>query len=424
MKKQDIIRLIRAKAEKDMPDVLSKINLDTIEIIPETRPEKRRSWNLSRILSYSLSMIAFSIIAAFGINYLATNPTTNYTPLDNETEIIGFQAVSAASLLDSMDLTDLSYNIEPMALVTTDSFIESELPTIDQYLNMLEVTLGKTDAITYEAIASDREGYAYCIQIQSSDLTQNTYNFRFYFNRTDAVDETGIEGVIAYDDREFALNGTLYKSTGPIRSSFRAQIDAENYVNVEDRSTDTAQSFAYRIVKHGILTNESVLNVESVREHFQVSIQMMAQGKHLSMKVKKSATNDSFTIGYEVSNDTVDESGEIDVSLVYDNMMGKFVYRYNVRNNQSTGQSEFHGNRKWWQTNTTTTTTMIPDTDTTTNPGSGSNPTTTAPANTQTDPTQGSSGPTTSENTAPENTMPGQCPWCHSQISPIYLEKI
>jgi len=216
MKRKALYKIIQAKAMNDMPDILSKINLDAIEIIPETVKQKRASWNLSRVLSYSVSFVAFIIVAILGINIIIGGSQPNQTPLETDTELIGFQAVSAASLLEGMDLTDLSYNITPLAFSLDEtSIIESELPAINQYLSMLEITLGDSDAIAYDAIASDRGNYTFCIQFQSTDLTQNTYNFKFYYNQAETTNQTNITGIMAYDDREFVMTGIMYKTSEP-----------------------------------------------------------------------------------------------------------------------------------------------------------------------------------------------------------------
>ncbi len=408
MKRKALYKIIQAKAMNDMPDILSKINLDSIEIIPETVIQKRAHWNLTHVLSYSVSFAALIIIAVLGINVIIGSSQPNQTPLESDIELIGFQAVSAASLLEGMDITDLSYNVTPLAFTNDEiSIIESELPAIDQYLNMLEIALGDSNAISYEAIISDRGGYAFCIQFQSTDLTQNTYDFKFYYNQAETPNQTNITGVMAYDDREFVTTGIMYKNSGAVKSSFRAEVDQDTYVFVEDRSTSSVQAFAYRIVKHGIITNESVLNIESVKHQFRVKIHMSAQGKHLSLQVQKSAGNDAFTIDYEISNDVLESSGQIDVALEYDMMMHKYVYRYNVRNNQNTETTQYQGNRQWWKTTTTTTT---ENTTTAGNATSGNGGT--AGTTTQ-------DGTTTDGETTTEHTTPGNCPRCNGIIQDI-----
>lgn len=390
MKRKAIYKIIQAKALSDMPDILSKINLDSIEIVPETVKQKSTYWNLSRILSYSVAFAAFLIIAVLGINVLANSNQPNQTPLESDTELIGFQAVSAASLLEGMDLTELSYNITPLAFAIDTSIIESELPAIDQYLNMLEITLGDSDAIQYVAIASDRGEYTYCIQFQSTDLIQDTYNFKFYYNQAETPNQTNITGVMAYDDREFVLTGVMHKNAGAVKSSFRAEVASDTYVLVENRSTASVQVFAYRIVRQGIVTNESVLNIESVKQQFRVRIHMNVQGKQLSLQVQKTAGNDAFTIEYEIMNDILESSGQIDVAPEFDTMMGKYVYRYNVRSNQSTESTQYNGNRKGWKTTTTTTE---------------------GPSTTE--------GATTEDNTTTEDSFPGNCPRCKYIIPDI-----
>jgi len=117
---------------------------------------------------------------------------------------------------------------------------------------------------------------------------------------------------------------------------------------------------------------------------------MSSQGKQLSLQVQKSVENDAFTIDYEISNDVLESSGQIDVALEYNMMMGKYEYRYNVRNNQTTETTQYHGNRMWWKTTTTTSTT--------------------------TEGTTSADSTTTDDETTTEHTNPGNCPRCDALI--------
>ncbi|MBN2504603.1 MAG: hypothetical protein JXB20_04590 [Bacilli bacterium] len=412
MKNRELKQIIREKALQDMPDVLSRIDINSIDIIPERIPEKRQPFNLSRILSYSLAAIALAIIVVIGSNIMTNDNRTNYTPLETDAQLIGFQAVSAASLLEGVELEELSYSVIPLSETTETDIIASELETIDQYLNMLELTLGDQDAINYEENESDREEYAYLIHFHGTDLVDTEAYYMFYYNQVQMMNRVALSGIFVVGDEEYAIQGSIFSGEVATRSTFRAEIDEDNYVMVNDISTKTQQAFRYRIVKDGVITNESDVQVEMLQGQFRANIQMASQGKQVQLKVQKNQSQGGFDIDFEITNDEVEATGEIEVSLEFDPTLARYIYRYRVFNNQTTETSTYEGYRP--PRRTTSEPPLTTETPTTTEPsGSGTtneDPGTNAPSD-NTSPGSSSESPGPTDN-------PGQEPPGNNDATP------
>ena len=96
MKNRDLKAMIRLAAEREMPDVRSKIDLGSVEIVPA--PEKRRpfAFSLGKAFGYVALVLVVGVTTLFAYGFLVT-PTTGPSalPLDTTEEIYGFPIVSA-----------------------------------------------------------------------------------------------------------------------------------------------------------------------------------------------------------------------------------------------------------------------------------------------------------------------------------------
>ncbi len=367
MNNRDLKKMIKAKAIESMPEVIGKIDLETIEIIPETTDTQNATLNHSRVLSYLVAAFAVMVITVLG-TFVFSNPGTDMTPLETDAEIIGFQSVSAVSLLEGIEVEELSLKLTTSTEATEPDVTETEIETIDQYLNMFELTLGNKENITYETVVSDREEYAFSIQFHGIDLTNVETSYKLYYNQSQLQEGLGITGIFTTGDKEFPIVGTIYQNDTITRSTFRAAINNENYVVVRDISTDKGQLFRYRIVQNGVITNESDITLVAQRGSFTANMQLTIRGRELNLTINKTAEEPGFSIDYEITNDSFTRSGNIDVTVEFDQALNKYVYRYRIVNSRTTDETTYQGNRPGRTNPNPGTTTTIPTTD---NPGSG-----------------------------------------------------
>ena len=341
MKKKDIYNLIRTKAMNDIPDILPNINLENIEIIPtEEKPKKHLSF--ARILSFSLSFAVFAIVAVFGVNLLIGEPSTNYLPLSSDAELIGYQAVSSTILTQEYALEELSYEIIPLADTDDSDLLTSNLDTLDLYLGMFEYTLGDKDNVSFQYVDSDRAEYQYCIEFSGLDLMQNQTSLRFYYNASVSGETTSINGVITSNEEEITISGNMFSNENVVRSTFRASKDNLNYVEVQNRSTEQKQTFRYEIVENGISGQSADISIESVSKRYRATVQITEENGTLNLTVGKNKGNSKFDIVYQTTGNS-EASGEIEVSIEYDETIGRYVYAYSVSQNGSV--IIYHGKR-------------------------------------------------------------------------------
>ncbi|HOP56733.1 MAG TPA: hypothetical protein PLH02_05185 [Bacillota bacterium] len=340
MRKKDLYNMIRTKAMNDIPDILPKINLDNIEIIPAEEKAKKH-FSFAKLMSFSLTFAVIAIVAVFGINFLISEPTPNYLPLSSDAEIIGYQAVSATILTQEYYLDELSYEILPLADSDEDLLISS-LDTVDMYLGMFEYTLGDEDNVSFQYIESDQPQYQYCIEFSGLDLMKNQTYLYFYYNASVANGSTEVDGIISTDDGEIAITGNIFANENAVRSTFRAFRDDENYVEIQNRSTEQKQTFHYEIVENGVAGKKADVSVEAVKNRYRANIRMTEANGTLTMTVGKDKGNSKFAITYQASG-TSDISGEIEVSVEYDETAGKYIYAYAVSQNGKV--TIYHGRR-------------------------------------------------------------------------------
>ena len=346
MKNKDLFHQIKEQAARDLPDVLARIDLNQIEIIPETAPIKRPHLSLQTILAYSLSAILVTIGLIWGLSLIDDNETPNYTPLASEAEIIGFQTLSSVSLLESLDFTTLAYKPLSYADIAAVSVIETEIETINAYMNMLEVILGNQDNLTYVQADSDDPLYQHLINFSGVDMTATAINYRFYYNATDSETHRSLVGKIVFVDREYPVAGEIV-TIGDIaeRSVFRVQIDEDNYVETRNLSTTERQRFTYHIFKNGVMTNNTDLRLVATENALQATIAYAVGTRQLMLQVEKTKAQNAFQVRYQVM-DGEDETGEIDIDVEYDEETAAYSYRYTVRSSIAEAASEIRRERR------------------------------------------------------------------------------
>jgi len=346
MKKADLFQSIRAAADKDLPDVFAKIDLDKIAIIPESEPIKKPRFVLQSVLVYSLSALIVFVGLFWAMTELSTDNLPNYTPLETEAEIIGYQTLSATTLLESLEPVDLSFSLLTSTTTPSEPLVASEIDTVNAYVNMLEITLGSENSMIYTLEESDLTQYQTMISFQGLGLAGETISYRFYYNATDESNERQIQGVISFMEHEYPASGAIsLDDAALIRSTFRVMIDDDNYVEIDDTSTADSQQFAYRIYQGAALYNASQIKLNSSKNALRAEINYQFGGKNLSFQIEKNHSQNALSINYEITGDN-SEAGAIDINVEYDEDSGIYRYRYQVKNSAGQSQGEYQGNRR------------------------------------------------------------------------------
>ncbi len=345
MKKKDLIAKIRETAIEEMPDVLQRIDISKVNIedVPET---VRSPFNFRRAVSYTFASIFIFIFGVTIFNFIALG--TDTTPLDNNTEIVGFQTISAAALLESFDVVDLAYtestySVTQLSETTTavdESTIIDQIYLVNNYLNMAETVLVDENQYLYEDIDSDDANYQYAFKYNGTDLLGNLISYRGYYNIVEQ-DGNQIEvGILIHEDRTYNYQTVIIDNDGVLTYRYRVQLNDQNYVEVSNSSTEEAQRFTYRVYKNNELFNQSEVTLFKTKLSLRAEVKITNRlNQEINLEIERDMSvmaNQRFRVNYRISeNQTASQAdGQFTVDLQYNDETGKYQYRYQINNQE------------------------------------------------------------------------------------------
>ncbi|MGD9761785.1 MAG: hypothetical protein AB7U52_05105 [Candidatus Izemoplasmatales bacterium] len=332
MKKIEIEARIRKAAIEEMPDIISRINLDNIVIEPRNR--KTFNFNFPRFIKLAVTSIALVITAFFVYNSFFSSAINSNTPLESDVELLGFQTVTGAILLEDSDVAELSFTDFPevTALSTTITSetinINSYIEEINPFMHMMETILNTDNTISYETFTSDDELYTNAFSYTSSDLAKKELTFKIYYNQS----ESQLNGVIKFSDKVYNFESN--------NSQTKVESDESNYIVVTDSSTDLQQKFNYKLYQNGLSVMENNLEIYRVQKNIQVKTMISKNGLIMNLYVQRKFFDnlDEFEVDYEIENEGQYINGQFQVNLEFDQEVNDYNYRYVLANNGSVDQ--------------------------------------------------------------------------------------
>lgn len=359
MKRQELYRRINTAIETAIPDVISKIDLSSITM-PE-RPDSiltRPRWQ--SLLRVSVSFIFVIGIAILGIQLAFLFQPTNTHPLETETDILGFQAVAAISLIDQEPLEELAYHPLSLTSVTTPDITETELDRINDYLNMMEIALGDPSS-SVESVTSDRSEYPFCLRIERQDLLANTHQITIYYLRESKETGTTFHGIVIENDAEYDFTASMGQTELAIPPVFRLVIDEANAITITDNSDESGQKFAFQTLRSGEESDQVEIALEASGKNMKATMKLTMSQKQIALKIEKNQDNNGFKVEYETQALSQKRQGTIDIQVVYDEDHHNYRYQYTIKSRQGDDQPEYQGHRK--RGRETTSTAPIPTTE-------------------------------------------------------------
>ncbi len=340
MKKKDLIAKIRSTALNEMPDILNRIDVSKVNIEP--KPESIRSpFNFKRALSYTFASL-FILISGFMVYNFAYMPAIlDSTPLESETEIVGFQTISSAALLDNLDITELAYTesnytVERLSSTTFD--LEDQLDVINNYLNMAETVLGNENQFIYKEVESDNLEYSYAFQYNGTDLAGNLISYHGYYNLIDNGDSQIENGVLYHQDNTYRYQSFTTEIDRIKYYQYRVKINEYNYVEVKNASNENIQKFNYKVYIDGELDNESSLTLISNKNNLKALIRIMTdENEEINLELERNTENSEaqqFSVSYSYMNQQGSKTGNFTVDLDIDEITGEYQYQYQYGNDQ------------------------------------------------------------------------------------------
>ena len=332
MKRLEIEARIRKAAIEEMPDIISRINLDNITIEPRQR--KTFNFNFSRFMKLAVTSIALVITGFFAYNAFFSPTIDSNTPLESDVELLGFQTVTGAILLEDSNVVELGYSDFPevtelSTTITTETInINEYIEEINPFMHMMETILNTDNTISYETFESDDELYANAFKYTSSDLAKNELTFKVYYNQ----DENQINGVIKFADKVYNFESS--------EGQTKVENDESNYIMITDSSTDQQQKFNYKLYQNGLSVMENNLEIYRIQKNIQVKTMITKNGFTMNLYVQRKFLDnlDEFEVDYEIENEGQQINGQFRVNLEFDQEVNGYNYRYVLANNGSVDQ--------------------------------------------------------------------------------------
>lgn len=334
MRKQDIEKRIRDAAINEMPDVFKRINLQNIEIEPVKK--KYVNFNFGRIMKFAVSSFALIITAILVYNNFFSPINNSNTPLETNEEIIGFQAVTGAILLDELNIVELSYS-ENDYLTQLSTEIEEQidvndyLDEINTLIHVMESILNQDSDIIYESFISDDENYEFAFKYTTKDLADNEIIYLIYYNNNNENDD--VEGKIVFGEKIFEFT--------QIAGEIMISIDGDNYIEIVNNSSDEQQEFNYKLYIEGNMVLENTMQLYRVSRSLEVKSEVVKNGMVLRLQAQRRflSNYDELEVEYEIQDNQRVANGNFKVNLEFDQTINGFKYMY-VFDNDENGRVE------------------------------------------------------------------------------------
>ncbi|MFA5178933.1 MAG: hypothetical protein WC363_01630 [Candidatus Izemoplasmatales bacterium] len=352
MKLNMLKALIKKTAENEMPDVYAKIDLATINIIPEvenTNPIKRH-FSFSRVLQFAVLVLVLGFTSVI-VYALVTNSNVTPQALISDEEVIGFQAISATAFIGSLEPLSLAYLPLETPAVTPD--IADQITNLNTYINVLETLVGDKDSITFETAESSRLEYEYYVHFESIDLLDQVVSYGLYFNKTldsENANVTHLEGVMVQSENEYALLGTITETASGNSINLFACVDQNNYVSIEDQSTKSKQSYRYTVYENGIQMQQVEMGLTLTDNRICATVNYEQDDDTVEFQISRVENNSGtaqIRVRYTCKNNDNNEEGDIDVAVEYNQTSSSYQYRFMVtyRHGNQSDSCQYTGSR-------------------------------------------------------------------------------
>jgi len=326
MKNKEIKERINQAVINDIPDVFNRIDLDKINIEP--RESKKWGINFLKTIRYATVAVVLTLTVFFSYNFFFAPIQDSTTPLESEMEIIGFQTITGSILLEDFSVEELNYTeddyLNSLELSVTESIdVNDYLDDINPFMHLMETIINQDETIMYEEFQSDDENYSYAFSYTSSDLAKNEVIYKVYYNQS----EETTEGEIRFNDYNYQFTKN--------NQNIKIEIDQNNYVNINDLSTNNQQKFAYQLYKNGLKALDTDIEIYRVNKNIEVKTNINKNGLSMNLYIKRNfySNLDEFEVDYEITENQNQVAGKFNVNLEFDSTINTYKYRYIMENN-------------------------------------------------------------------------------------------
>lgn len=326
MNNKDIKDRLKKTALSEMPDVLHKIDLKSIDIEPEQVKE-----NIGLHFNFKMAFTAFLLLITGFLAFQIFNIPDSSYPLDSDIEILGFETVSAQALLEysSFQETDLSYelNMNPQSEADdTEAYLNDMTPMIE----LAELLVNNKDRITYEELESDLDGYQKRIYFRTYNLSGEQVEYDIYYNQSNE----NLSGKIVNGESEYEFSKTNQK--------LRLYENEVDFVEVSNMQVEESHEFAYRYVKNQVEQFSTSIRMAIQDNNYQAEFNYQNnKGIKISLMMRRENQN-TMDVDYDIEDQSKKMNGRFNVDVQNNQDTGRMMYRF-IFDDLSTAEEEKPG---------------------------------------------------------------------------------
>ena len=339
--RKKIESIIREDGRKHTPEVIDSIDFhEHMAPAPEKRPFFRR--RLPYAFAGVLSIVLIALLVVLAPEEVPGDPGNGRQPrqtieLSTREELYSLTALSAVSLLDaSLANNNVAQSGVPRAMPLSQNgtpLIESYMPFINGYMNMLEPIMMGRETMGFTVDMSPLEEYTFRIFFSGTAPDGEPYSHVLHYNETEiSSDEFIIEGIMIKNNVTYQLEGEIELDDDEMEMWMKATHpnETDTYLEIEQEITDDEQSFAYTFVKHGDTVFESSMEIEFDDDEVVAEIEHETNDVEIELIFVRSLQNNAsfFIIEYEIETEHEDEEGLIAVNLHQEE--GHHYYLYTI----------------------------------------------------------------------------------------------
>lgn len=355
MRDKDIKALLKSTMESQIPDVLSRIDLQSIDILDAPKPRFNAIFN-ERFASIALTLIATTmlIVGLISLGRTPNNPIEIPMTLTAE-KTYSFSAISSSTLLNAIDLelNQTQNMILLSSMMNQETHMKQRVALLNPYFNMIELFISSDESLTFsDPVASTLSGYTYQVSYEIVSLNNETATYVFHYNETQSGNETLTEGVLVLEQQSFYLEGTKVvigeKTIITTKTYNNPLLKDLQYVEFISTEVANTQWFDYGVYINGDQIESAEVRLETIGENLRIRLTYEHELDDIEVDIKAMRVLDNgiakIRAEYEYQGDDFEEKGSILVSVEVDPILNTNEYRYEITNSKGE-KDDFMGNR-------------------------------------------------------------------------------
>ncbi|MCU0104657.1 hypothetical protein N7603_03195 [Acholeplasma vituli] len=341
MNDKDIQKLLKSTIDTQVPNVLSKIDLKSIEIL--AAPEPIFQWRLRRVLPTALLALTSLVILFVLISLRNPNSETPIPMRLTAEKTYSFSAISSSVLLNTVETqVALSNQMILLNSRTQGTYIKNRMTLLNPYFNMIEIFISNQELSFSDPKPSDLEGYSYQITYQVMNLNQETesYEFHYRINIEDGIEYT--EGVLVLDTITYYLEGSKAVINGVTTIQTFTYVNVAekelNYIEFKSIESLDEQQFNYKVYHEGNEIEQTKVQLETFNRLLRIKLEYENLFSNVDVELKANRIDTKMgpriRIQYEYKGPVVKEEGMIILSLIKNEITGELGYAFLITNSK------------------------------------------------------------------------------------------